>query len=173
MIARNDNDEFLELSDSERALMAEIAADEARIGPVLDVDVPPGVLHRVGAHLAAATGARARSRRWLAWTSAAAAAAAVAVAAWLWLPAHRQETTAQLTPGEYVERFVQDVRDPLDLRVQMLGEELADYHVAMTLGDDGPLEMAFLAFEDAFEQVILEDPRPGSEDDWPPWEDPL
>jgi len=172
MIARNDSDESGELTDLERALMAEIAAAEARIGPALDVDVPAGALHRVGARLAAASGARRGPRRWLAWTGAA-AAAAIAVAACLWLAPRPTERRAQLTPGEYVVRFVQASSDPLDLRVQMLGEELADYHVAMALGDDWPLDMAFLAFEDAIEQAILEDQPLGSEDDWPIWEDAL
>lgn len=136
--ARGLDGEDVPLSPRQQALADEIARDARRIGPALDVKLPPGVLMRVNARLVEALRARVGAVwRWGQWAAVASAAAAILVAVLL----HRPETHATparpwLSPYRAVAAFLEVPQEDVDVRTQMLGDEIAQNRVDLSLSDD-------------------------------------
>jgi len=155
----------VELSPAQRALAEQIQADAGRVGPALDVPVPPGVLARVRARM---VGAAVRSRRRLRRASWAAAAAAVLIAAGLfWLGDARRPGANGLSSLQCLQSFLRPQDDLLGPGAELLSEQIADRRVELSLDDDAwPFEMAVQGLAEEIDQFGLEEMEPGGED-WP------
>jgi anti-sigma-K factor RskA len=151
-VARWLDGEAVELTAEQRALGAEIAAGEAAVGVALDAPVPPGALHRAAARLAGARPAGRRSAVVWRWVGAAAAAAAAVV--FLALP---PRTPTTHTRGETAEAPVAlALADELDAEVAALGQEIADYRVALIMSEDWPFRVKVLGVQDRIEDLLDE-----------------
>jgi hypothetical protein len=152
-IGRRIDGEDVDLTEAQRALAEEIAADEAGVGAALAVSLPGGTLHRVSARVRRALPGRRRARavRWAA--AAAAVAAAVAMAALL------TTDTNGVEPSEYVAHFLHAPSGELEARADMLADELAEYQVHLAVGDEWGLEVAVNGLEQELGELIpAEDP---------------
>ena len=161
--------EEVQLTDLQRALAEEIAAAAQKAAPALEVELPPGTLHRV--HMRLAQAARpASTKRWWRWASAAAAAMILAAGLWMLARAGGGNGTS---PQQYVETFLQAPADQLEARMELLADEMADCHMALSMGDLWPLEMALQGLEEEMGQFNpggFESDENGQED---PWEESL
>ncbi len=169
----------VELTPAQRALAEQIQADAARVGPALDVQVPGGVLHRVRARMG---GAGEGSRRLLPRPGAlvrrpglrrlgrvgwAAAAAAVLIAAGLlWLGDARRPGANGVSALQYLQSFLRPQDDLLDPGAELLGEQIADHRMELSLDDAWPFEMAVQGLAEEIDQFGLEEMEPVGED-WP------
>ena len=150
--------EDVELSGAQRALAEEIAAGVERVGEALDAEVPSGALHRVHVRFVRTRRGRARSS-WARW--AAAAAAAVLIGAGvviLTLPG--RPVGEGTSPSAFVESFLQEPLEDVDVRADLLSEELADYQVELSLYQAWPLEMSFQELEEEVGQFDLDGSGP-------------
>lgn len=154
--------EPVELTDAQRALAEEVAADAAALGPALDVSLPAGALHRAHGRLKRAL---PRRRRWqpLRWAAAAAAAAAVTLAVVLGRGGNGMQ------PSEYLECFLQAPAGELDDRADALADELAEYQVQLTLNGEWPTAVAFTGLEGEVEDLFFEETTPAGQEEWESW----
>ncbi|KPK85803.1 MAG: hypothetical protein AMJ81_02605 [Phycisphaerae bacterium SM23_33] len=159
--------EEIDLTPTQLALAGEIAADAAKVGRALEVPLPGGALHRVSARLKRARRrGRARPMRWVA---AAAAAAVVGVGLLALLTGGRN----RIEPAEYVEWFLQSPSGELDARAALLADELAEYQVQLTLGEEWPVEVTVKGLEQQLGEFILEEADPAEPSAWEQWEESL
>lgn len=158
LVVRYLDGEEVTLTAAQLALAEEIAADGRQVGRVLEVPSPAGTLHRV--HGRTVRHLRPASRLWrrVRWAAPLAAAAAVILALVL-LPG----TTAKPVPeptiaaADYVDHFTRSPTQELDLRVDLLAEELADYHVRLALNGSWAFETAVAGVEEEMEDLLLDD----------------
>ncbi|MDY7011152.1 MAG: hypothetical protein SVV80_10435 [Planctomycetota bacterium] len=168
IIARRMDGEDIDLTEAQKALAEEIAADAEVVGRALDVRLPGGTLHRVNARIGQSH-VTERKRRTIWLGRAAAVAAAVIVAAVLLLPSGPDEEGIKITeplPTANGELFVLNIiaDDDLDFRVEALSEDLDDTRTAMMLDEDFSTEMVMASFEQEMEELMLEE---NGLDSWP------
>ena len=173
LVARRLDGEEVVLTPAQRALAEGIAADAEKVGPALEVSVPPGTLHRVSARVSStlsrtegrqAAAARAPARKkWLRWVGAAAAAAVVVAALLLPLSPEKPDTSSQAPTHAAVDMsdLVRTI-DEFDARVEVLAEELADYRVRLALDEDFSAELALVGLEEEMTEFLLDEDEPGT-----------
>ncbi|MCD4699985.1 MAG: hypothetical protein K8R91_05380 [Phycisphaerae bacterium] len=179
IIARRMDGEEIELTESQKALAGEIAADAEIVGRALDVRLPGGTLHRVNAsirqsHLAGQNQQTSWFRRagpptYRRWAGVSAAvAAAVIVAVVLLLPSGPDGNGTKITelfPPANGEQFAYNTADDdLDFRVEALLEDLADARTTLMLDEDFSAELAIASFEQEMEELMLDG---NGLDSWP------
>ena len=176
IVARYLDGERVQLTAAQQALAEEISADSELVGRALDVTVPGGVLHRVGARVAEALPGRRSRLRGFRWAMSAAAAAAVVLAVMLWPGRPGREPdppitriAARLSAAEYVEQFLKAAPDDLDAQTKLLAEEVADYHVQMLLGEASPLDMSLASVEDEIDYLGFDAEAEGPME-WDEWD---
>ncbi len=160
LVARHLDGEEVTLTVAQQALAEEIAGDAEPVAAALDVAMPSGALHRVGARTARALRRSGMWRR-VAWSVPVAAAAAGVVVMALLLPPQGPTTTPPpvrptMTAAEYIS-LLESPADDIDARVGLLAEEVADYHVRLALGESGPLDLSLLGVEEEIEGFFLGD----------------
>ena len=174
IVARYLDGERVQLTAEQQALAEEISADSELVGRALDVTVPGGVLHRVGARVAEALPARKSWRRGLRRVTSAAVAVAIVLAIIFWPtepPTERTPPGPGLSAVESVERFLSADGDDWDARANLLAEEVADYHVEMLLGETSPLDMALASVEDEIGYLGFDAEAEGPME-WDEWDGP-
>lgn len=173
LVARYLDGEEVTLSAAQRALAEEIVSDGRQVGGALDVPAPAGTLHRVHGRLLPVLRPRRGIWRRVRWAvPAAAAAAAILVVMLLPSGPERRVPERTISAREYVEQFVNRPADELDLRADLLAEELADYHVELSLNGFWGFEMTLAGVEEGMEELFLgdhADAPPG----WETWEESL
>ena len=147
-VGRRLDGEDVELTAAQRALAREVAADAEKVGLLLDVKLPPGLLHRLHGRMVDAGRTRLRGR-WLRRAGAAAAAVVIAGAVFTLI---RTRGGNGISPQQYVETFLRLPAEELDARVELLAEEVADYRMQLCLGEACPLEMALQGLEEEMGQ---------------------
>lgn len=163
----------VELTAQQRALADEIAADERAMGPALDAPAAPDALRNALRRMGAAQELTRRARRARLvprpsmarlWGPVAALAAAVVVAA-LVLPQlltpERGPRPTPLGTEEFVRQFVQAPHGTLDAELEALGEDLAQCHMQVLLGD-APVDLHLRGLKQEMNNV-LEPDEPGME----------
>jgi len=173
LVARYLDGEEVTLTAAQLALAEEVVSDGGQVGRALEVPSPAGTLHRV--HGRMVRDLRPASRRWrrVRWAVPLAAAAAV-ILALVMLPGGPARTVPEPTiaAADYVDHFTSSPTQELDLQVDLLAEELADYHVRLTLNGSWSFETAVAGVEEEMEDLFL-----GDEADVAPmletWEEPL
>ena len=107
------------------------------------------------------------------WAAPLATAAAV-ILAMVFLPGAPTRLVPEPTiaTADYVDHFTTSPTQELDLRVDLLAEELADYHVRLALNGSWEFETAVAGVEEEMDDLLL-----GDEADAAPmldtWEEPL
>lgn len=163
LIARRMDGSEIDLTESQKALAEEISADAEAVGRALDVRLPGGVLHRVGARIRQNRGTeRKQQTSWLRRAGIAAAVAAAVIVAAVLLPPFGPDGDGIKIPvpptSANGERLVYStVADDLDLRVEALWEDLADARTTMMLDEDFSTELAMASFEQEMEELMLDE----------------
>ncbi|HET6430359.1 MAG TPA: hypothetical protein VFJ30_18235 [Phycisphaerae bacterium] len=167
-VARFLDGEPVSLTPPQRALAEEIAAAERSLGAKLDADLPPAALHRIYQRIQTALPSRRPAWRRARWVSATAAVAAALAFALLWQP-QTESRPEGLARAEYVQAFLDVPEGGLEAEVRELSEEVAEYHVGLSVGETVGLEIAV----DALELELGETAEEPDPDVWGFWEDPL
>ena len=158
LVARYLDGEEVTLTAAQLALAEEVVSDGRQVGRALEVPSPAGTLHRV--HGRMVRGLRPASRLWrrVRWAAPLAAAAAVILALVL-LPGGPAGTVPgpTIAAADYVDHFTRSPTQELDLRVDLLAEELADYHVRLALNGSWAFETAVAGVEEEMDDLFLGD----------------
>jgi len=160
--------EPLTLTPEQKLLADEILQAERALGTKLDAAPPAGSLHRIGARVRTELPAPRPARRWARWLPAAAAAAAGVALALFWQPPAAQHART-LGEAEYVQAFLDVPETGLDAEVRVLSDELAEYHVDLTVGEPVPLKIAV----DGLDQELGDTGDKADPDMWELLEEPL
>jgi len=175
LVARYLDGEEVTLTAAQLALAEEVVSDGRQVGRALEVPSPAGTLHRVHGRMVRHLRPASRLWRRVRWAAPVAAAAAAAVILALVLlpggPA-RPVPEPTIAAADYVDHFTRSPTQELDLRVDLLAEELAVYHVRLALNGSWEFETAVAGVEEEMEDLLL-----GDEADAAPmletWEEPL
>ena len=164
LIARWLDGEPLELTEEQHAVAQEISKLSSPVYDVLDVQVPAGVLHRVNARLKQALAEQQRQRSKtgrIGWLIAAAAAVIIAVSIWLFLllgPGGTQAPRfAQHQPiaQNDAREFIYTDDDSIEMQIERLSHELANYRAELTIGENFPDEIVLAGIEQEIQDVIF------------------
>ena len=164
LIARWLDGEPLELTEEQRAVAQEISKLSSPVYDVLDVQVPAGVLHRVNARLKQALAEQQRQGSKtgrIGWLIAAAAGVIIAVSIWLFLLLRPGGTQAprfaqhQPIAQNDARRFIYTDDDSIEMQIERLSHELANYRAELTIGENFPDEIVLAGIEQEIQDVIF------------------
>ena len=158
LVARYLDGEEVTLTAAQLALAEEVVSDARQVGRALEVPSPAGTLHRVHGRMVRDLRLASRLWRGVRWAAPVAAAAAV-ILAFVLLPGGpaRPVPVPSIAAADYVDHFSRSPTQELDLRVDLLAEELADYHVRLVLNGSWAFEMAVAGVEEGMEDLLLGD----------------
>ncbi len=159
LIARRMDGSEIDLTETQKALAEAIYADAEAVGRALDVRLPGGTLHRVGARIRQNRGTeRKQQTSWLRRAGiAVAVAAAVIVAAVLLPPSGPGKKAVPFASANGGRLVYNTVADDLDLRVEALSDDLADARTALMLDEDFSTELAMASFEQEIGELMLDE----------------
>lgn len=172
LVARYLDGEEVTLTAAQLALAEEVVSDGRQVGRALEVPSPAGTLHRV--HGRMVRDLRPASRLWrrARWAALPAAAAVILALVLLSGGPARHVPEPTIAAADYVDHFSRSPTQELDLRVDLLAEELADYHVRLALNGSWAFETALEGVEEEMDDLFL-----GGEADEAPmlelWEESL
>ena len=168
LVARWMDGEKIDLTDEQRSLAAGISAEAEVVAQALDVSMPAGILHRVGAAVRQGLQTTRKRRRNRSDWAGVAVAAAVIMAAVLILPsgpagkdAKKVESASLVDVGQFL---YDNVTDELDLRVETLGEDLANAQADVVLDEDFSSALAIASFEQEIGELMID--TGGGQDSW-------
>ena len=173
LVARYLDGEEVTLTAAQLALAEEVVSDGREVGRALEAPSPAGTLHRVHGRMVRDLKPARRLWRRVRWAAPLATAAAV-ILAMVFLPGAPTRLVPEPTiaAADYVDHFTTSPTQELDLRVDLLAEELADYHVRLALNGSWEFETAVAGVEEEMDDLLL-----GDETDAAPmldtWEEPL
>jgi hypothetical protein len=156
LVARRLDGEDVQLTPAQQALADEIAADQARVGPLLAPPLPAGLLHRVHARLTARPARLAPRVAWARWGVV--AAAAVILLAVAFLSRGPARSNSPMSAADYISAFLHTPGSELEMQAEMLSNEMDNYQVELALGDTGPVDQAVRAMDDAMTDAIADVP---------------
>lgn len=156
LVARRLDGEDVQLTAAQQALAAEIAADQARLGPLLAPPLPAGLLHRVNARLTAPPARLAPRVAWARWGVVAAAATILLAVAFLSRGPVRPNSP--MSAADYISAFLHTPASELEMQADMLSNEMDSCQVDLALGDTGPVDQALRALDDALIDAIADRP---------------
>lgn len=159
----------VELTGAQRALVDEMRSDWRAVSGHLDVPLPAGLLHRVGARAGAP---KLRRRTYLGLASGAAAAAAAVLVVLLALqqapdnnrptpgPAGVTDAAAAESPADYIAHYLLATEGTFEVRRDSLDRQIADTQMDLAMGESLRYDLALEGLVDDLSAAEFKDLDP-------------
>ncbi len=165
LVARRLDGEVVELTAEQNALGEEVAADFEAVGAALDVQLPPGTLHRVAAGLWPAR-PQPFVLKWHVQRAIATAAVIAVALGMIWLGTLETAPAGDMTADVYLRELIKNPDPGLGVEIDAVETDLASAHASVVLDEPSDLEVAVADLAEKVEEAFAEDQAAEDEAAW-------